>query len=211
MQYGEAKWIIHPLRIKVRLMKPEDWREVTDRPNCNYAVGSTDYAGVEHLKLMLDDLQYYDDGKDLAPYQLEPLDPDWKSKHMEHCRDSFGHPSGYDEWFCEINSWGSAMDRNSFCEKKWDEYIIANNPNTELVGSSRIWKNADNRPNSDVQKEWVSEFCKSKGLGRAIPIFLVQYLDDVEWVESHLVKEQVKKDGRGRNPNSLKNLKQFKK
>ena len=213
MQYGEAKWVIHPLGVKVRLMKPDDWEEeVWGKPNCNYPVDGTDYAGIEHLKLMLDDLQYYNDGKDLAPYQLEPLDPDWKSKHLDHCRDSFGHPSGYDEWFCEIHSWGSARDRNSFCEKKLDEYIIANNPNAERAGSSRIWKNADNRPNSDVQKEWVSEFCKLKGLGRVIPIFFVQYKEDVEWIEKHLLQtlEVKKTDGRGKNPNSLKNLKQFK-
>lgn len=215
MEYGQAKWIIHPLRIKVRLMRPKDWKEVTDRPNCNYAIDDTDYAGVEHLKLMLDDLQYYDDGKDLAPYQLEPLDPDWKSKHLDHCRDSFGHPSGYDEWFCEIHSWGSADDRDKFCKKKEEEYIIAHNPNAELVnyGSSRIWKNADNRPHNNLLKEWVNEFCRSKGLGRAIPIFLVQYKEDVEWIEKHLLQilEVKKTDGRGKNPNSLKNLKQFKK
>ena len=114
MEYGQAKWIIHPLRIKVRLMKPKDWKEI--QIHSNYAIDDTDYAGVEHLKLMLDDLQYYDDGKDLAPYQIEPLDPDWKSKHMDHCRDQFGHPSDYTEWFCEINSWswGSVKDRDSF-------------------------------------------------------------------------------------------------
>ncbi|MDG7037645.1 MAG: hypothetical protein JRN37_00570 [Nitrososphaerota archaeon] len=119
MEYGAAKWVIHPLGVKVRLMKPDDWEEVWNKPNCNYAVDDTDYAGVEHLKLMLDDLQYYDNGEDLAPYQVEPLDPDWKTKHLDHCRDEFGQPSGYNEWFCEIDSWGeSADDKDDFCENK---------------------------------------------------------------------------------------------
>ncbi|MCL4339968.1 MAG: hypothetical protein JRN37_00575 [Nitrososphaerota archaeon] len=75
------------------------------------------------------------------------------------------------------------------------------------------WKNVNKHPSGYLQKEWVTEFCKSKGLGKIIPLFLAQYQADVEWVEKHLIQTQeVKKpDGRGKNPNSLKNLKQFKK
>ena len=99
----------------------------------------------------------------------------------------------------------SHYDKLDFCSVKYDEYLKEHKPQ-----GIRDGKNVD-RPKSDLQRTWVDEYCKSKGLGKAIPIFLSEYQIDVEWIESHLVKEQVKKDGRGRNPNSLKNLKQFKK
>lgn len=185
MQYGDAKWIIYPLGVKVRLMKPENWEDI----DSNYLLES-DYAGVEHLKHRLEELEYthYDD--DLIPYQVEPLDPDWKSKHLDHHHDTFGQPSIYEEWFCEKEAFHTTDDRDVYCAK-------------------RRMESGEKEPHPSLQKQWVSEFCESNGLGRAIPLFLAQYQEDIKWIESHLV--EVKHDRRGTNPNSLKNLRQFRK
>ncbi len=117
----------------------------------------------------------------------------------------WGTPEDCDQWVCEKDGFDSNKDKDEFCSEKYYEYVKGHNPQGIKNG-----KNV-NRPPLDLQRSWVDEYCKSKGLGKAIPIFLSEYHIDVEWIESHLVKEQVKKDGRGRNPNSLKNLKQNRK
>ena len=194
MEYGEAKWIIYPIGVKVRLMKPDDWEEIWDKMDADYPLDDTDYAGVEHLKQRLDEIEYTSNEKDLVSWQVEPLDPDWKTKHLDHLRDEYGEPSDFSEMFCEKDSSDSWEEKDYYCGERKEEYIRKHGSDPPLT----------------VQKEWVSEFCKSKGLGRVIPLFLAQYEDDVKWIESHLVqKVEVKKDGRGKNPNSLKNLKQF--
>lgn len=217
MKYGEAKWVIHPLGVKVRLMQPDDWEEVWETCN-DFPIDETDYAGVEHLKQRLYDLNLIDGTeRELGFFEIEPLDPDWKSKHLDHCRDEYGQPSIYEEWFCEIDPWESADNKDVYCKKKMDEYVIERNPNAKLVNDRGFeqWENVNKHPSGYLQKEWVNEFCKLKGLGRIIPLFLAQYQADVEWIEEHIKTQEIeevrKPDGRGKNPNSLANLRQFKK
>ena len=217
MRYGEAKWVIHPLGIKVRLMLPDDWKEeVWDIDTYGFPVDETDYAGVEHLKLRLTELELLGQGgEDIAFYELEAIDPDWKSKHMDHLRDEFGPStemylddgiSPY--WFCEKDpSRMFEKDLNDYVDEKWQQYTQENEGNPKKL---KI------RENGDEYRQWTDEFCKINDLGRAIPMFLAQYYEDVAWIEAHLKQEQepeeIKKpDGRGKNPNSLANLRQFRK
>lgn len=217
MDYGESKWIIYPIGVKVRLMKPANWEEVWDKME-EYPLDNTDYAGVEHLKQRLDEIEYTNNGKDLVSWQVEPLDSDWKTKHLDHLRDEYGDPEGYEDWYCENDSSNSWDYLNDYCKEKYDNFIIEHNPGAKKKSGWGNWEGVKNqpfqtlqKPSQTLQKQWASEFCKSKGLGRVIPLFLAQYQDDVEWIESHLLQtvEKKKTDGRGKNPNSLKNLKQY--
>lgn len=210
MEYGEAKWIIYPIGVKVRLMKPDDWEEIWDKMEKDYPLDHTDYAGVEHLKQRLDEIEYTSNGDDLLSWQVEPLDPEWKTKHLDHLRDEYGEPEGYEDWFCEKDTLNTRDDLQDYCEEKYKKYIIEHNPGAEK-SELGYWKGVTDEPSQTLQKEWASQFCKSNGLGRAIPYFLFQYLQDVKWIEAHMKEtiEVKKPDGRGKNPNSLKNLKQF--
>lgn len=209
MQYGEAKWIIHPLGVKVRLMEPDDWDEVWD--TCDFPIDDTDYAGVEHLKQRLYELNLIDGmERELGFFQIEPLDADWKTKHLDHCRDEYGpstemyHKDNISPyWHCEKDPsrrFGKKLD--DYVDEKWKQYKQENEGNPYI------------RENSEEIRQWTEEFCKKNNLGRAIPMFLAQYQEDVEWIEEHIkqeIEEVRKPDGRGRNPNSLANLRQFKK
>lgn len=210
MEYGEAKWIIYPIGVKVRLMKPDDWEEIWDKMEKDYPLDHTDYAGVEHLKQRLDEIEYTSNGDDLLSWQVEPLDPDWKTKHLDHLRDEYGDPECYENWLCEKDSSNSWDDLIDYCKEKYYNFIIEHNPGAKKSGWG-VWEGVKDRPSQTLQKQWASEFCNVNGLGRVIPYFLAQYEDDVKWIESHLAQtiEVKKPDGRGKNPNSLKNLKQF--
>ena len=90
MQYGEAKWIIYPLDVKVRLSKGpfnEDDQIVLSR----------DYCGIEHLRRRLSQIECTRNNVDLVSYQLEALDKDWKSKHLDCLIDLWGKPEDYDQ------------------------------------------------------------------------------------------------------------------
>ncbi len=61
MEYGEAKWIIYPLGVKVRLSKglfDEDDQVVLSR----------DYCGIEHLRRRLHQIEYIRNGVALVPF-----------------------------------------------------------------------------------------------------------------------------------------------
>lgn len=187
MKRGETKWLLQPLGVKVRIIIPED----NEKDDFDFPV-QNDYAGIESLKVMLGSLNYASINlEDKIEWQIESLDPDWKSKHLEHLKDFYGDPVDFRDWFCEIESFESADEKDDYCLR-----IIFN----ENKGISQY-------PPSDVKKV-VEEFCRSKDKGSAIPLFLAEYQRDVKWIESHL---KGVKNRRGTNPNSLKNLKQNRK
>ena len=160
MEYGQAKWIIHPLGVKVRVGKGPFSEHDFDL--------EIDYAGSAHLGKRLEDMGYIDtEGNDLVPYQLEPLDSDWKSKLLDFMHDLYGP----EPLTCEIHS-------------------------LECVEAVETFGKAE-----------ADQWCLSHGKGKSIPLFMAEFLEEFEWFESHL---KIRGDGRGRNPNSLKNLKQFK-
>lgn len=186
---GEAKWILYPLGVKVRIIMPED-DEIDD---FDYPV-QNDYAGIESLKVMLSDLNYASINlEDKIEWKVEYLDPDWKSEHLEHLKDFYGNPDDYESWFCGVESYESADEKDDYCMRMFDE-------NSGISQDSPF----------DVKKV-VEEFCRSTGRGSAIPLFLAEYHKDVKWIESHLVHTVEVKSKRGTNPNSLKNLKQNRK
>ena len=176
---------MHPLGVKVRIIIPEG-----DDMDFDYPI-QNDYAGIESLKVMLGSLNYISQSmEDKIEWQVESLDPDWKSKHLEHLKDFYGDPVDFKDWFCEVESYESADEKDDYCLRIFNE-------NKEISQDSP----------SDVKKV-VEEFCISKDKGSATPLFLAEYQRDVKWIESHL-KEV--KNRRGTNPNSLKNLKQNRK
>lgn len=181
---GEAKWILYPLGVKVRIIIVDGDDNPYDYPVQN------DYAGIESLKVVLEDLNYVSSitSEDKIDWRIESLDPDWKSKHLEHLIDIYGEPDSYYEWFCEKETYESADDKVKYCSKVFRE----NKELSQKFDASRV----------------VEVFCRSTGRGSAIPSFLAEYHKDVKWIESHLVHALELKSKRGTNPNSLKNLKQ---
>ena len=86
MNYGQEKWIIWPLGVKVRLEKGPFSEDEYDL--------EIDYSGTYHLMRRLRDMDYIDNqDNELVPYELEALDPDWKSKLLDYKHDLYGSGS----------------------------------------------------------------------------------------------------------------------
>ena len=188
MKYGEAKWALYPIGVKVRrrLMTDDDIDKLHDR----YMIPITnDDSGITSLKLLLIDLNYfdYDHGKDIIDWKIESLDPDWKTEYLDELKDYYGEARDYDEWFCEKDTFESRDEKELWCMEKI----------RELKESGVRYIN---------EKRVVEEFCRTTGRGSAIPLFLAEFQDDVNWIESHLIQKVEVKSKRGTNPNSLKNL-----
>ena len=191
MRYGEAKWILYPLGIKVKTMIPET-EEESDRYNNEYDIFlDDDISGIRSLFYMVIDLNYIDnimDRNDLTKWSVEALNPDWKTDYLYQIRQFYGRLDYYFEWLCEKEPLDSEEQKNEWCETKIEE----------MKSSGKLY----------TDKGIVEEFCRTTGRGSVIPIFLVEYNDDVKWIESHLIqKDEAKK--RKMNPNSLKNLVQY--
>ena len=171
-------------------MTDNDVNDMVDR----YGIPITnDDAGITSLKLLLIDLNYidYDNGKeDLIDWKIEALDPEWKTEYIDELRDLYGSPEYYFEWYCEKDTFESEEEKDSWCKKRIADLKLSGTPYKD--------------------KRIVEEFCKMTGRGSVIPLFLAEFQDDVNWIESHLMQKEVKSK-RGTNPNSLKNLKQNKK
>jgi hypothetical protein len=152
--FGEAKWIIWPIGYRVRVRKDEREGESP--------LG--DIAGYDALTDALEDFGYVDgDLNCLVDYQIEPLNPLWKTDLMDFFREF----------------WGEAYT----CENGLpDEYYPEGREEAEKV-------------------------CKENNLGKPVPMLMADYNVVVEWIESRITT--TKKDKRGTNPNSLRNLKQF--
>lgn len=207
MNYGQEKWIIWPLGVKVRVGKGP-----FDEDDYDLQI---DYAGTRHLRNRLEDMEYIDSqGNDVVPYELEALDPDWKSKLLDHKHDLYG-PG---EWRCESDegSYNEALD--IFLSKNYGKFCRKHNPDAYDKDGNliRFWVGEGderqlrdklvNTPSEAKEKKWAEEWCSSHGRGKLIPLFMLEFRFDYEWIESHL---KIKGDKRGKNPNSLKNLKQF--
>lgn len=187
MKYGEAKWILYPIGVKVRrrIMTDNDVGDLIDR----YGIPITnDDSGITSLKLLLIDLNYfdYDHTKDIIDWRIESLDPDWKTEYLDEIKDFYGEAQDYDEWFCEKDTFESQEEKDDSCKTKI----------SQLKSSGTRY----------TDKGLVEEFCKSTGRGSVIPLFLAEFQDNVKWIESHLTHTLQVKTKRGTNPNSLKNL-----
>jgi len=187
MKYGEAKWVLYPIGVKVRrrIMTDNDVGDLVDR----YGIPITnDDSGITSLKLLLIDLNYidYDQGKDLIDWKIEALDPDWKTEYIDDVKDLYGSPDYYYEWYCEKDTFESLEEKDEWCQHKI----------SELKSSGTRYSD----------KGIVEDFCRSTGRGSVIPLFLAEFQDDVKWIETHLTHTLQVKTKRGTNPNSLKNL-----
>ena len=187
MKYGEAKWVLYPIGVKVRRRIMTD--DEIDKLQEKYWIPiTTDESGITSLKLLLIDLNYFDcdHTKDLIDCKIESLDPDWKTEYLDELKDYYGEAQNCDEWFCDRDTFESKDERDDWCQQKI----------SELEASGTRYSD----------KGLVEEFCRSTGRGSVIPLFLAEFQNDIKWIESHLVQKVEVKSKRGTNPNSLKNL-----
>ena len=190
MKYGEAKWILYPIGVKVRNLITETENDVEQYFNEYNVLIDNDFSGVKSIHCMVIDLNYvtYSDNvmTDVVNWKVEPLDPEWKSEYLDQVRETYGRPDHYFEWYCERESAESQKEKDEWCENKISQLKASGTQYTD--------------------KGLVEEFCKSTGRGSVIPLFLLEFQTEVKWIESHIVQKVESKTKRGTNPNSLKNL-----
>lgn len=206
---GDAKWIIWPIGYKVRLRKGP-FTEV-DWP------ADIDYAGYDALTNILKDMRYIDDdNNDLEEYSLEALDPDWRTSLLDFFHDLHGTHN----YCCEKDGsiWNPELELSvRKAERKW---LMEHNPkafdeNGKLEHEIIRWEDEtpiyDSRlflkPTDSDFVEWTGDWCRTHSRGKVIQAFMMDFRLKTEWIETHL---KVKESKRGKNPNSLKNLKHFK-
>lgn len=193
-EFGKPLWIIWPIGYKVRARKDKKSGSL-DVPNCGSISWDSplgDIAGYDTLMESLNRLGFIEsdpendyEEKDLEDFQLEPLNPDWKTDLLDF----------YSEFWETL--WG--CEKGDLPELP-DELTVDDLKRLGIPGSY---------PYYNRRKE-IAPLCEQHNLGKPIPVALKDFNETVKWIETHMKKEKVKKDRRGTNPNSLKNLKHFK-
>ena len=146
------------------------------------SLAEIDYAGFHALMEKLEEFDLIDkDGNDLSGFTLEALESDWRSKLLDFYNAFWAE----DEFTCEIDGMSDAV-------------VCSIN---DLIDAENLYDSLEKRSKID-------KWCRAKGKGKAIKRAMAEYLDSEKWIENHLAVKE-KRDGRGKNPNSLKNLKQF--
>lgn len=152
------------------------------RPFDEDSLAEIDYAGFNLLMEKLEEFDLIDESEnDLSTFTLEALDSDWRSKLL----DFFFAFWGDYEFTCTIDGLS-------------DEVLV---PINDIIHEKDI-------VNSTEKRKEIDKWCRANGKGKVARRAMVEYQESEKWIVNHLITKE-KSDKRGKNPNSLKNLKQF--